>query len=647
MSENSENCMCSGCGAFELEWGAAQFVPMDVGLPSGGNVGDIIVKTSNDDASAEWTAPADSVAPDNNLPVSSAAVYAELEQIHGMLPGGKKWQVPVKKTLQEYDIAWEDLRDFIWLELEIDAQGNQIGYSTEVMVGIIQAALNDSKKQPGMILTIPSGDVLHLPLTRWKGSTYYSFAGIYDGIIHSVSITRKSSMFPWDRAYKTMRIQEAEVGKGLSTEDFTTAEKEKLAGVESGAEVNVIEEIRQYDPIKQKFVPLSVTDKCVDLPEIYVPKEVFYHPKFVVEEVDGRLAVTSADLNPSEVLNVAALHEKVIISRASFGGRDYYLHLVEAETDYSGGSHCCFSGEIDDGKFLRISDTGDAVSWTATMFSAAEDDAVGQAFEEVYYAIPKTAADVGAVASNQGAVNDGKVLMVGSDGMVTPQDAVSGGQVFFADYGVTTSAEVEAAIAGGKLVALKRGGMIYTLTETHKMGAISVYRFASLRKDYYAIIELSNDRWSVVNNNSPIGTYSKPASGIPKTDLDSDVQTLLEKADEDKRFVVTLTPTAQDFSGVMDKTCAEITAAYEAGKDIWLEVDATAIGYELWRVKATIEAKVNGENYGQVMAFLINMQMTPPSMIFIFTDFNTSGDSNRYITQIFPLATGPWTGGSY
>lgn len=199
-----------------------------------------------------------------------------------------------------------------------------------------------------------------------------------------------------------------------------------------------------------------------------------------------------------------------------------------------------------------------------------------------------------------------------------------------------------------------------------------------------------------------VGAYALPSGGIPKTDLASAVQTSLGKADtalqsapvtsvngqtgavtlsipstasdvgavaanqgvanankvltvgsngmvspEDNRFVVTLTPTAQDFSGVMDKTCAEITAAYEAGKDIWLNVDATAMGYDLWRVKATIEAKVSGENYGQVMAFLINLQLTPPSMIFIFTEFNASGDENLYTTQIYPLASGQWTGGSY
>ena len=33
-------------------------------------------------------------------------------------------------------------------------------------------------------------------------------------------------------------------------------------------------------------------------------------------------------------------------------------------------------------------------------------------------------------------------------------------------------------------------------------------------------------------------------------------------------FIVTLTPTETDFSGTMDKTCAEIFAAYQAGKRI-------------------------------------------------------------------------------
>lgn len=37
---------------------------------------------------------------------------------------------------------------------------------------------------------------------------------------------------------------------------------------------------------------------------------------------------------------------------------------------------------------------------------------------------------------------------------------------------------------------------------------------------------------------------------------------------QQKKFIVTLTPTAEDFSGTMDKTPQEITAAYNAGQEI-------------------------------------------------------------------------------
>lgn len=49
-------------------------------------------------------------------------------------------------------------------------------------------------------------------------------------------------------------------GKGLSTNDYTTEEKTKLAGIEAGAEVNIIE------TVKVNGTPLTVTEKAVDIP---------------------------------------------------------------------------------------------------------------------------------------------------------------------------------------------------------------------------------------------------------------------------------------------------------------------------------------------------------------------------------------------
>lgn len=53
---------------------------------------------------------------------------------------------------------------------------------------------------------------------------------------------------------------DAEAGKGLSSNDYTTAEKEKLAGIAAGAQQNVIE------AIQLNGVALPVSEKAVNLP---------------------------------------------------------------------------------------------------------------------------------------------------------------------------------------------------------------------------------------------------------------------------------------------------------------------------------------------------------------------------------------------
>ena len=45
-----------------------------------------------------------------------------------------------------------------------------------------------------------------------------------------------------------------ETGKGLSTNDFTTLEQEKLAGIAAGAEVNVQADLLQDDDLRDDFV---------------------------------------------------------------------------------------------------------------------------------------------------------------------------------------------------------------------------------------------------------------------------------------------------------------------------------------------------------------------------------------------------------
>ena len=114
---------------------------------------------------------------------------------------------------------------------------------------------------------------------------------------------------------------------------------------------------------------------------------------------------------------------------------------------------------------------------------------------------------------------------------------------------------------------------------------------------------------------------------------------------EDNRFVVTLTPTAQDFSGVMDKTVAEIDAAYEAGKKIVFKVLSGA--NEATYVDCTMQHASGSSTYPSFNGFIISDIVTHNLLIFAYTACTNDGTKATYGTHIYPLATGQWTGGSY
>lgn len=55
------------------------------GLPAGGEAGDLLMKKSGTDYSAEWITPADSAEKDNTRPITAAAVYTEIGNINALL----------------------------------------------------------------------------------------------------------------------------------------------------------------------------------------------------------------------------------------------------------------------------------------------------------------------------------------------------------------------------------------------------------------------------------------------------------------------------------------------------------------------------------------------------------------------------------
>ena len=98
-------------------------------------------------------------------------------------------------------------------------------------------------------------------------------------------------------------------------------------------------------------------------------------------------------------------------------------------------------------------------------------------------------------------------------------------------------------------------------------------------------------------------------------------------------FVVTITPTAQDYSGTMDKTVGEINAAYEAGQQIVFRVLTSANSYV--DVPMSYAGRDAAHQYPDFGAEII--QCSNNLMIVAYTGDTDDGTKQTYSTRIYSL----------
>lgn len=126
------------------------------------------------------------------------------------------------------------------------------------------------------------------------------------------------------------------------------------------------------------------------------------------------------------------------------------------------------------------------------------------------------------------------------------------------------------------------------------------------------------------------GTVVGRLDNLPQETIDK----ILEVAENPHpKFVVTLTPTAEDYSGTMDKTVAEINAAYEAGQEIWFKVLTSAstsveIPLTYWGTDSSYDYHGFSANIVQVAA---NM------LIVAYVSSTSDGTNQTYSTEVYPL----------
>ena len=98
-------------------------------------------------------------------------------------------------------------------------------------------------------------------------------------------------------------------------------------------------------------------------------------------------------------------------------------------------------------------------------------------------------------------------------------------------------------------------------------------------------------------------------------------------------FIVTLTPTAQDFSGTMDKTVAEINEAYTAGQKIVFRVILSATEY--MEVDCTARYVTNAA-YPSFNGFIL-IASPMHALVYAATLVTDDGTKSTYYTIIYPL----------
>lgn len=167
---------------------------------------------------------------------------------------------------------------------------------------------NDLENKP----TIPSDYVSYNQQTLTEeqkaqarsniGAGSSGFSGDYNDLTNKPTIPSKTSELQNDSGFLTSETepafnasaakditssdvtnwngkQDAEAGKGLSSNDYTTSEKEKLAGIASGAQANVIENITVNGnnvPVNNKTVALTVITETVNnLTNYYLKSETY------------------------------------------------------------------------------------------------------------------------------------------------------------------------------------------------------------------------------------------------------------------------------------------------------------------------------------------------------------------------------------
>ena len=219
--------------------------------------------------------------------------------------------------------------------------------------------------------------------------------------------------------------------------------------------------------------------------------------------------------------------------------------------------------------------------------------------------------------------DNGKVLAV-KDGAWAADSNLLLVTITYANFNYSsdkTYEEIFAAIEAGRTVVAKYTKEYYFVIYADSSNTLGKIEFGRINSDGSFISYVKVDKYNNV-------TKFNKSCLLPTVSSSNNGSELIVKngswAAQQKKFIVTLTPTSPDFSGTMDKTPAEITAAYGAGQEIVFDIPSMSA-----RIHATQFLVVNDVIIAGGMVFYdVN---NSPVIITIATDSSAS----TYATQVF------------
>lgn len=129
---------------------------------------------------------------------------------------------------------------------------------------------------------------------------------VLEGIqVNGTTVTPTNKIANIDISGKVDKV----TGKGLSTNDYTTAEKNKLSGIDTGAEVNVIESITvdgKAQTITNKAVALDLSAYATDSEVSTIKKNL--EDQIAAVEAGGISLETSITNNDSKAISAGAVY---------------------------------------------------------------------------------------------------------------------------------------------------------------------------------------------------------------------------------------------------------------------------------------------------------------------------------------------------